>query len=287
MISKNGLAELDEVLPLPGESGTAGTPWRAEVPDVPGAESLLRPDNPRLRTRGILRRRSAPIMGYVGLNGQGKTFTMVRDTLLSLALGRKVLSTVKLLDPATGEPHPQFELFTSWEQLHDFRDGDVLLDEITGIMDARDQGMPKHVRRLLPQMRRANVMVRWTAIDFDNSDRRLRQLSQAVVRCRGHVPNRKLVRESGVTDAVTMWAPNRLFVLTTFDSQTLIDSGDARMLTEEPDKKRRAKVLNREFVWGPKDLTFQCYNTLDSVSAVDNSCRVCGLKVVEKNCRGH
>lgn len=285
--SKHGLAELDEVLPLPGAAGTAGAPWRAEVPAGPGSAGLLSADNPRLRTRGILRRRSAPILGYVGLNGQGKTFSMVRDTLLSLALGRRVLSTVTILDPATGEPHPLFERFTSWEQLHDFRDGDVLMDEITGIMDARDQGMPKHVRRLLPQMRRANVMVRWTGIDWDNTDRRLRQLSQAVVRCRGHLPNRKLERSSGVQDAVSMWAPNRMFVLTTFDAQTLTDSGDSRMLNEEPAKQRRAKVLNREFVYGPRDLTFHCYNTLDAVSAVSNVCAVCGLKPVEKTCRGH
>lgn len=284
---KADLAELDEVAPLPVVTGTAGAPRRAEVPVMPVPGSLLHPDNAALTSRGILRRRSAPIMGYVGLNGQGKTFSMVRDTLLSLALGRRVLSTVTILDPETGEPHPLFERFTSWEQLHDFRDGDVLMDEITGIMDARDQGMPKHVRRLLPQMRRANVMVRWTGIDFDNTDRRLRQLSQAVVRCRGHIPNRKLERANGTRDAVSMWAPNRLFVLTTFDSQTLTDSSDARMLTEEPKRERRAKVLNREFVWGPRELAFKCYNTLDAVSAVANVCAVCGLKPVERTCRGH
>lgn len=287
VVSKHGLSELDELFPLPGPPATVGPRERPEVAGVPAPGGLLDPRNRALFTRGVLRRRSAPIMGYVGLNGQGKTFSMVRDTLPSLALGRRVLSTVTILDPATGEPHPLFERFTSWEQLHDFRDGDVLMDEITGIMDARDQGMPKHVRRLLPQMRRANVMVRWTGIDFDNTDRRLRQLSQAVVRCRGHFPNRALERTSGVRDAVSMWAPNRLFVLTTFDSQTLTDSGDARLLTEEPQKKRRARVLNREFVWGPNSLAFRCYNTLDAVSAVASVCQVCGLKPVERTCRGH
>lgn len=281
------LAELDEVVPVPVEATAAGARQRAEAVALPVTGDLLTPENTALRTRGILRRRSAPIMGYVGLNGQGKTFSMVRDTLLSLALGRRVLSTVTILDPATGEPHPLFERFTSWEQLHDFRNGDVLMDEITGIMDARDSGMPKHVRRLLPQMRRANVMVRWTGIDFDNTDRRLRQLSQAVVRCRGHVPNRSLERGGGVRDAVSMWSPNRLFVLTTFDAQTLTDSGDSRLLSEDSHKQRRAKVLNREFVWGPKSLAFQCYNTLDAVSAVSNSCVICGGKPVERTCRGH
>ncbi|MHA3724597.1 hypothetical protein ACXR2T_12035 [Leucobacter sp. HY1910] len=281
------LADLDEALPLPVADVTAATRQRREVTAEPATARLLSPHNKALATRGILRRRSAPIMGYVGLNGQGKTFSMVRDSLLSLALGRRVLSTVTILDPATGEPHRLFERFTSWEQLHGFRDGDVLMDEITGIMDARDSGMPKHVRRLLPQMRRANVMVRWTGIDFDNTDRRLRQLSQAVVRCRGHLPNRSLERGGGVRDAVSMWAPNRLFVLTTFDSQTLVDTGDARALQEDPGRKRRAKVLNREFVYGPREPAFQCYNTLDAVSSVSNSCTTCGGRPVEKTCRGH
>lgn len=287
VIGRHGLTELDEAFPLPVEGGTAGARPRAVVLPSTGAGGLLDHSNKAISTRGILRRRSAPIMGYIGLNGQGKTFTMVRDTLLSLALGRRVLSTVTILDPSTGEPHPLFERFTSWEQLHDFRGGDVLLDEITGIMDARDSGMPKHVRRLLPQMRRANVMVRWTGIDFDNTDRRLRQLSQAIVRCRGHFPNRELLRGDGVRDAVSMWAPNRGFMLTTFDAQTMTQSSDSQMLTEDSSKKRKAKVLNREFVWGPRDLAFQCYNTLDAVSAVDNNCQVCGGKPVEKTCRGH
>lgn len=285
--SKHGLAELDELIPLPVSADTAGTRQGAGVSAEPDAVQLLEPDNPRLRTRGILRRRSAPIMGYVGLNGQGKTFTMVRDSLLSLALGRRVLSTVTILDPATGNPHPLFERFTSWEQLHDFRNGDVLMDEITGIMDSRDSGMPKHVRRLLPQMRRANVMVRWTGIDFDNTDRRLRQLSQAVVRCRGHLPNLRLQRGDGERDAVSMWAPNRAFVLTTFDAQTLTDSSDSRALTEDVRRERKAKVLNREIVWGPREPAFACYNTLDAVATVSSACPVCGGKPVEKTCRGH
>lgn len=287
LIGRHGLSELDEALPLPGAGSTAGARPRAVVLPATGAGGLLDSANKALRTRGILKRRSAPIMGYIGLNGQGKTFTMVRDSLLSISLGRRVLSTVTILDPSSGEPHPLFERFTSWEQLHDFRGGDVLLDEITGIMDARDSGMPKHVRRLLPQMRRANVMVRWTGIDFDNTDRRLRQLSQAIVRCRGHFPDRDLDRGDGVRDAVSMWAPNRLFVLTTFDAQTLAQSSDSQALTEDSKRQRKARVLNREFVWGPRDLAFQCYNTLDAVSAVDNSCRICGGKPVERTCRGH
>lgn len=271
-----------------GTEGAAGG-----GPEVPASFVLtdpgaLTPKNRELRTRGILKRRSAPIMGYVGLNGQGKTYCMVRDTLLSLALGRRVLSTVTLLDPHTGNPHPLFEPLRSWQQLLDWRNGDVLFDEITGIMDSRDSGMPKHVRQYLPQMRRANAPIRWTGIDWDNSDRRMRQLTWAVVKSKGVLADHKKVRQDGASDAVTMWAPNRAFLFTTYDASTLTQSEDGQRMEQDPEKKRRVRVLNRELVWGPGSLAFACYNTLDAVLSVDNSCPICGKKRgPEPVCRGH
>lgn len=279
---------IDELGLEPDEiSEAADARERVEASPVTPDKYRLSMDNSALLTRGIRKRRSCPIIGYVGLNGQGKTMAMVRDMLPSLAMGRRVLSTVTILDPMTGLPHPNFELLRSWSQFVDFTDGDILLDEITGIMDSRDQGMPKHVRRLLPQMRRRNVRVSWTGIDFDNSDRRLRQLSQAIVKCKGTLPNTSAIRNSGQKDIVPMWAPNRVFFLNTFDAQTLTSSEDSRMLTEQPAKRRRARILSRETVWGPSSLAFRAYNTLDAVSGVDNSCVVCGGKPMERSCRGH
>lgn len=241
--------------------------------------------NPKLLTRGIRKRRSSPIHGYIGLNGNFKTWAMVRDTLPSIAAGRKVLSTVAILDPESGNPHPLYVPFTSWTQLFDFEHGDILLDEITGIMDSRDSGMPKPVRRLLPQMRRRDVRVVWTGIDWDNSDRRLRQLSQAVTKCRGHLANWKAIREQQRIDpsVSSLWAPNRLAFLTTFDSSSLMQSEDTKALNFELGgnsqlKARRARVLARELCWAPGSLTFSCYNSLDAVTAVDNLCRH-GLEV--------
>jgi len=283
--SKVDLAELDELLPLETTQGAEGGGAAAAPAVAPPV--ILDPSNPLLRTRGILKRRNAPVRGYCGLNGHGKSFAMVRDTLLGLALGNRVLSTVEILDPHTGNPHPNFELFRSWQQLHTARNAEILLDEITGVMDARDSGMPKHVRRLIPQLRRANCPVSWTGIDWDNSDRRMRQLTWAMVRCVGHFPNRAAIRTDGARDSVSMWAPNRLFILTTFDAKRMSASDDSAQITEERERKRRARVLNREFVRGPGSLAFRAYNTLESVSQVDNSCQVCGGRIPEKVCRGH
>lgn len=269
----------------PEEEASADAAPEGGVADAPPGSFVLEPNLPGLYTKGIRRRRTVPICGYIGLNGHGKSLAMVRDTLPTLAEGGKVLSTVTLLDPHTGNPHPGFTRLESWRQLEEFRDGDLLLDEAHGIMDARDQGMPKHIRRHMAQYRRAGVQVRWTGIDWDNMDRRLRQITQAVVRCRGHLPRRE--------GQVEMWSPNRAFVLTTFDASTLASSEDSRLFTEDSQRRRRAKVLHREIVIGSNPLTgtttpaFSCYRTLDAVSWVDNSCPECGGKIAERYCKGH
>lgn len=248
---------------------------------------LLNFGDRKLLTSGILKRRGVPIMGYNGLNGDGKTFCMVRDTLPDLAAGRRVLSTVALLDPHTGNPHPLYVPFRHWSQLDDWVNGPILLDEVTGVMDSRESGMPRKVRKKIPQMRRANAPIRWTGIDWDNSDRRLRQITKAVTMCKGYLPRGGIVRADGSVDAVEMWLPNRLFLFTTFDTSTMNQSQDGQQLTQEDAKKRKAKVKKREIVWGPGSLAFECYNTLDSVDSIDNSCPVCQGKVPEKTCKGH
>lgn len=238
-------------------------------------------------TGGILRRRSVPIIGYTGTSGHGKTQAAVRDTLPSLAAGRPVLSTVALLDWRTGEPHPLWTPLRSVWQLLDWRNGDILMDEITGIFDSRDGGMPGEIRRLIPQMRRRNVQIRWTGIDWDNTDRRLRQMTQAVVACRGYVPDRAATRATGDRDAIAMWAPNRAFSLVTYDAQTLSQSEDSRAITQEEGRKRKAKVLHREWYVGVGTLARRSYNTLDDVLGVDSMCPDCGGRIMVKTCRGH
>jgi hypothetical protein len=261
------------------------TPIEEVLAEMVATSSPLVRGNRELLTRGIRKRRSSPIHGYVGLNGNFKTWAMVRDCLPSIALGRRILSTVAILDPQTGNPHPLYVPFQSWSQLATFEHGDILLDEITGIMDSREQGMPKAVRRLMPQMRRRDCRIAWTGIDFDNSDRRLRQLSQAVTKCKGHMGDWAAVRRAQKLNPETssLWAPNRLAYLTTYDASSLMASDDTKQLNFElgrnaNQKAQRARVLVRELAWAPTSLAFKCYNTLDAVLAVDNSC-IHGLEV--------
>lgn len=251
----------------------------------------LDPTDKRLTSKKIRRRRGVPIMGYIGTSGHGKSASMVRDSLLSLAQGRRLLSTVEILDAHTGNPHPLYIPFTSFGQLAEFRNGDVLMDEITGIMDSHDSAMPKDVRRKLPQMRRSGVFVRWSGIDWDNSNRRLRQMTQAVTLCRGYFPNRT---------ADEMWAPNRAFLLKTYDAQKMMRSEDAQILARtvplvnsKGPKVRKPAVLVREWWRGKGSLAFDSYNTMGDVLAVDGSCGlldpvtglVCHGRIPEKVCK--
>lgn len=266
---------LDELF---GDGGdAAGVPQAADASPMPDAVVL----SPRLFkvTAGMRRRGRSPITGYVGLNGNGKSLAAVRDISPALLDGQPVLSTVALLDPHTGNEHPGYTRLHSWQQLLEFRGGTIFLDEAAGIADSRDSGMPKHVRRHIQQFRRSQTLVRWTGIDFDNIDKRLRQITQAVVRCRGYRIDPRRTDD--------LWARNQLFVFTTFDAQTLQHADDTAQLTEDRNRRRRARVLNRELIWGPGSLAFRCYNTLDAVAWVDNSCVICGGKPVEKTCRGH
>ena len=281
------ILEIDEIWhlldegPQPQGSGEAAPAVEAVV--LPGISF----GSSKLLTSGIKKRRGTPLMGYTGLNGMGKSFAMVRDTLPDLAMGRRVLSTVALLDPHTGNPHPLYVPFRHWSQLDGWCNGPLMLDEVTGVMDARESGMPKKVRKQLPQMRRVNAPIRWTGINWDNSDKRLRQITQAVTDCRGFLPKTGATRSDGQVDAVSMWLPNRLFLFTTYDASTLMTAEDSSQLTQKDEKKRKVRVMKREFVWGPGSLAFACYNTLDSVDSIDNSCPLCGGRVPEKTCKGH
>lgn len=274
----------------PGEPEAAGVTRELVLPPVLSLADLGK------ISRATRKRRSVPIMGYLGLNGSGKSRALVADTLPDLAIGRRVLSTVAFLDPHSGNLHPQCELFQSWRQLDNFSNGVLCLDEVTGVMDSRDgqSGMPKHIRKILPQLRRRNTPVRWTGIDWDNSDRRLRQLTQAAAMCKGYLHSSDDLRGGEDSTALPMWAPNKLFSIVTLDAQRLNQSEDSRRLVAAGDpaasaqaRRSRPKVLSREWVWGPSSLAFRCYDTLDVVLSVDSSCEVCGLRVPEKYCKGH
>jgi len=232
----------------------------------------------------IQRRRASEIHAYVGPNGSGKSATMVRDTLPSLAAGRPVLSTVKILDWNTGEPHPLYIPFVHWDQVRDFHGGDLLLDEVVGIANSRASGMPEDIQNILNQLRRRDILMRWTAPAYQRADVIIRETSRAITLCHGYAPNRKTTRGStSAAGEIRAWAPNRLFTAFTYDAQ------DMTRFTASTARGERATVKPkfREIYWGPSSPAFDAYNTLDPVTQVSWLCPVCGGRPVAKQCRSN
>lgn len=229
-------------------------------------------------------RRGYPIHGYVGPNGSGKTACAVYDSLLSLANGRKVLSTVRLLDftnprkcddPDCTSPdharhmaaHPLYVPWTHWEQLMDAHNMDILADEITGVASSREYGsLPGPVANKLMQLRRSDCVFRWTAPSWSRADVLLREVSQAVTLCKGFFP-----KES--SDGDRLWRQRRGFLWKTYDvaSSTGFDA----------EKREKLQRLAFSFAWGPSLGVFDAYDTYDDVSPVGvvtptGACMACG-----------
>lgn len=140
-------------------------------------------------TKATLRRRAFPIRAYVGPNGGGKSLAMVNDVLPSLAAGRRVLSTVKLLD-GNGNPHPLWVPLTDFRGMLDAERCDILLDEVTGVASSRSGGsvIPPGVLNMLMQLRRRDVTLSFTAPAWNRAEKVIRECTQAVTLCQGFLP---------------------------------------------------------------------------------------------------
>jgi hypothetical protein len=219
-------------------------------------------------------RRAAPIHAFVGPNGGGKSLAMVHSTLETLdgipwecdnpahahtqngvtAGMRRVLSTVQLLDPATGEPHPLCDLFTDYRQLLDLEHADCLMDEVTGVASARQsQGLPAQVENLLVQLRRRDVVLRWTSPDFARADKVMREVTQLVTYCSGSMPAPRSADGR-------LWRERRLFKWTSFSGADFEDFTVA--------KRDGIKPEAAQWLWRPGCRAERAYSTLAGVSAL-------------------
>ncbi|MDI1338134.1 MAG: hypothetical protein PSU94_18285 [Lacunisphaera sp.] len=212
-------------------------------------------------------------MAYVGPNGGGKSLAMVKDTLPSLLRGRNVLSTVRLLDPTTGDPHPGYIPFVDWDQLLEAENCDVLMDEMVGIAGARESAkLDVRVQNILVQLRRRNVILRWSAPNWLRADKIVREVTQAVTECRGFYADRRHTAQAD-EDSLVLWAPKRLFSFRTYDTLDF----------EEWTSGRRDKMPAGVVEWfkGPGSVVFDSYDTLDAVERVQGGdeggrCTTCG-----------
>jgi hypothetical protein len=225
----------------------------------------------RDRDAGRTARNQVPIMGLVGPNGGGKTLAMVHMALPALKAGRRVLSSVELIDARTGRPYPNFERLTDWKQVLDFHDGLILLDEIMGIANSREaSGLPWQVQNVLGQLRHRRALLRWTAPAWSRADKIIREVTQAVTYCTGHLA----VRPTGAADEVSLWRERRLFRWKTYDKPA-----DDRW---DPATARDMLPLAASWFWRPGSEAEASYRTLDAVSTISDL-TAAGMCV---NCKG-
>jgi len=237
-------------------------------------------------------RRAVPIHAYVGPNGSGKSLAAVYDTLPSLLSGRPVLSTVRLHDvedlrpcddlacmsPRHGLPdhyavHPLWVPFVDFRQLLEVEHCDVLMDEVTGVADAREfAGMPVQVRNFLVQLRRRDVVLRWTSPAWAFGDVTIRRVTQAATVCSAYLP---------VASDDSLWRDRRAFVWRTYDARDLDEFDSA--------KRERIRSYIRQLLWRPGSVVESAYDTRDqvlSLGALNDAglCMDCGGKRSHPRC---
>lgn len=245
-------------------------------------------DNERLAAR----RRSHAISAYIGANGSGKSMALVHDTLPTLLAGRRVLSTVRLLDwldpgPCPGisacddllghnlpngrvhaKAHPLYVPLRSLSQLLDAEHCDVLLDEITGVASSREsQSLPSEIANLLVQLRRRNIALRWSTPAYARADKILREVSTLITVSSGHFPARKQRGEGRA------WRDRRLLVWRSFDAAAY------ESMTTESLTKVNPLFVQRFRVRG--SAASVAYDSLDNVlvassAAEAGACLSCG-----------
>lgn len=222
-------------------------------------------------------RRGAPISGFVGPNGGGKTYAMLESTIPSLRAGRTVLSTVRLLDGDNPRPcddeacycdktdpvrhsaaHPCWVPWggiDGWQQLLEADHCDVLADEVTGVASSRESSsLPAAIANLLVQLRRRDVVLRWTAPNWRRADVIIRECTQMVTVCTGFYPQMYQGEDERA------WSQNRLFKLTSFDAALMDDF--------EAGKTDKLDAWTRQWIWRPKNDAAAWYDTYDSVSSI-------------------
>lgn len=254
------------------------------------------------RVRRILQQYS--IVACVGANGGGKTLAMMvlttptRDGVWWECTNpdhahtqrgeysgfRRMLSTVPILD-GHGEHHPLYDAFTDYQQLVDVEHADVYMDEVTTVASSREsQSMDARVLAKLQQLRKADVFLYWTAPDWSRCDIAIRQVTMAVIECRGYAPTPESAQAAGQL----LWRPRRVFKFSLYDSVEFTNwtSPASKAVSQQP---RPLSVL---WFKGPGSDAFRAYDTLGSVNVIasmtpQDTCTVCEGRITRHVCKGH
>lgn len=238
------------------------------------------------RVRARQRRNAFEIHGYTGSNGGGKTMAAVYDSLPALAAGRPIVSTCRILDPRTGEPHPLWVPLDDFRLIPDLSYATVILDEVTGVASSRESaGLPASILNRLMQLRKVDVDIRWTTPNWKRADTGIREVTKAVTTCHGLMPvETQMVTEDGLTRT---WRPRRLFIWRTYDTKDFDEWSTSKERSSQ--KNHRVRSIARQVIWGPGSITQDCYDTYETaltLGVVSDAglCMDCGGARRKKGC---
>ena len=248
-----------------GDSGSAGPGRGLEGATAPVPAPGFPVPLPRERDCGRSYRTRYAITAYIGSNGSGKTLCMVHDTLPSLYAGRMIYTTVPLTWP-DGTTPPNVVMLHDWSQILNARPADILLDEVASIASSREtDALPPQIATLLQQLRKRDLVLRWTAPSWSRADKILRETTRTVTICYGYFSR---------PAEGSRWRSNRLFRFLSYDASdyTELDINGAR---------RRFDPQQSSWFVLSRHVARLCYNTLDSVSTIgtvllSGRCAVCG-----------
>lgn len=222
------------------------------------------------------------IVGFVGANGAGKSLAMVHSALPAIEAGRIVLSTVRIVDYQDPRPceddscmsithghpdhlaaHPLWRPLRSWGDVLSAEGCHILFDEITGVASSRGaMSLPAPVANLLVQLRRRDIVMRWSAPAWARADSIIRETTQLAVVCSGFV-RRKMPGRS--------WPSATIFKARAIDAREMDDLTAGTIQRVKPLRVGWAGINRLE--------GRHAYETLDGVFALPTieggRCAVC------------
>lgn len=250
----------------------------------------------------VARRRGLAIHGYVGPNGAGKSLLAAADTIPTLrgvqwncdnpdhlhtmegvtSGTRRVLSTMPFITPS-GKPHPLYVPLTDFSQIISAEHVDLILDEVGGaVASSTADNIPMGVKASLQELRRREVVCRWTAPSWKRASNILRECSQGVTLTLGFMPvphkdgvlfpgphfteqlskdgetlEKHECREEGEHSHPSgrLWGAKRLMFARTFDANLFEE-----FTTAKKDNKKYRPVV-RELFWRPGSAAERSYDT--------------------------
>lgn len=244
--------------------------------------------------------RGLPIHGFVGPNGAGKSMLAALQTLptlrgISWACNnedhlhtrrgethgtRKVLSTMPFVTPS-GAPHPLYVPLTDFSQIIFAEHVDLILDEVGGaVASSTNDGIPIGVKASLQELRRREVVCRWTAPSWNRASKVLREVSQAVTLTLGFMPvphvdavpfdgphqteqmsvdgetlmyDRCAIEGVHTHESGRLWGARRLMYARTFDANTFDEWTN--------NKREKVRPVARHLFWRPGSAAERSYDT--------------------------